>query len=59
VISSKDLRQLPDPATLRRLTRSLAMLDAILSPEVRRLNPDVELAALAQDREEIGYPETS
>lgn len=33
MIATKDLRLLPEPVTLRRLTRSLAMLDAILSPE--------------------------
>ena len=33
MISTRNLRALPDIPTLRRLTRSLAMLDAILSPE--------------------------
>jgi hypothetical protein len=32
-LSTRDLRELPSIASLRRLTRSLAMLDAILSPE--------------------------
>jgi hypothetical protein len=32
-VSTKDLRELPTIANLRRLTRSLAMLDAIVSPE--------------------------
>jgi hypothetical protein len=31
--STRDLHALPDIASLRRLTRSLAMLDAIMSPE--------------------------
>ena len=33
MISTRDLDALPDIASLRRLTRSLATLDAILSPE--------------------------
>ena len=33
MISTRNLDALPDIPTLRRLTRSLAMLDAILSPE--------------------------
>jgi hypothetical protein len=33
MISTRNLEALPDVSTLRRLTRSLAMLDAILSPE--------------------------
>jgi len=33
MISTRDLKKLPDIPTLRRLTRALAMLDAILSPE--------------------------
>jgi hypothetical protein len=33
MISTRNLAALPDIPTLRRLTRSLAMLDAILSPE--------------------------
>ena len=33
MISTRDLTGLPDIRTLRRLTRSLAMLDAVLSPE--------------------------
>src|SRR5262245_52976189 len=33
MISTRDLKRLPDIPSLRRLTRSLAMLDAILSPE--------------------------
>jgi hypothetical protein len=33
VISTRDLSQLPDIDTLRRLMQSLAVLDAILSPE--------------------------
>jgi hypothetical protein len=33
MISTRDLSQLPDIPGFRRLTRSLAMLDAILSPE--------------------------
>ena len=33
MISTRTLEALPDPPTLRRITRSLAMLDAILSPE--------------------------
>jgi hypothetical protein len=33
MISTRDLSGLPDVATLRRLMRSLAMLDAILAPE--------------------------
>ena len=33
MMSTRDLRALPEIRTLRRLTRSLAMLDAILSPE--------------------------
>jgi hypothetical protein len=33
MISTRDLRELPGIVQLRRLTRSLAMLDAILSPE--------------------------
>ena len=33
VISTRDLTRLPDILTLRRLTRSLSMLDAILSPD--------------------------
>jgi len=32
-VSTQDLRELPNIANLRRLTRSLAMLDAIVSPE--------------------------
>ena len=33
MISTRNLEELPDIPTLRRLTRSLAVLDAILSPE--------------------------
>jgi hypothetical protein len=33
MISTRSLDALPDISTLRRLTRSLAMLDAIMSPE--------------------------
>ena len=33
MISTRDTSELPDIITFRRLTRSLAMLDAILSPE--------------------------
>src|SRR5262245_13262279 len=33
MISTKDLRELPNIPELRRLTRALATLDAILSPE--------------------------
>lgn len=33
MISTRDLSQLPDLDTFRRLTRSLAMLDAIVEPE--------------------------
>src|SRR5262245_49946339 len=33
MISTRDLSELPDIPTFRRLTRALAMLDAILSPE--------------------------
>jgi hypothetical protein len=33
MISTRDLRELPGILPLRRMTRSLAMLDAILSPE--------------------------
>lgn len=33
MISSRDLSGLPDVPALRRLMQSLAMLDAILSPE--------------------------
>jgi hypothetical protein len=33
MISTRDLTRLPDIPTFRRLTRSLAMLDAVLSPE--------------------------
>lgn len=33
MISTRDLRAMPDIQTLRRLARSLAMLDAILEPE--------------------------
>jgi hypothetical protein len=33
MISTRDLSKLPDIASFRRLTRALAMLDAILSPE--------------------------
>jgi hypothetical protein len=33
MISTRDLRRLPDIASLMRVTRALAMLDAILSPE--------------------------
>ena len=33
MISTRDLEALPDISILRRLTRSLAMLDAIMSPE--------------------------
>lgn len=33
MISTRDLRELPDLDGFRRLTRALAMLDAILSPE--------------------------
>lgn len=32
-ISTQDLSEVPSIAALRRLTRSLAMLDAILSPD--------------------------
>jgi hypothetical protein len=32
-ISTRDLSQLPDPTTLEKRTKSLAMLDAIMSPE--------------------------
>jgi hypothetical protein len=33
MISTRDLSRLPDIPLLRRLTRALSMLDAILSPE--------------------------
>ncbi len=33
MISTRDLSQLPDVDPLRRLMQSLAMLDAILSPD--------------------------
>jgi hypothetical protein len=33
MLSTRNLSPLPEPATLRRLMRSLAMLEAILSPE--------------------------
>ena len=57
-VNSRHLGERPDIPTFRRLTRSLAVLDAILSP-VWRLNPTLDVHDLGSDLAEIGFPESA
>ena len=62
MVSHKRLLALPEIENLRRLSQSLAMLDAIMSPDweyryySRRLNAERSPEELVADLEEIGYP---